>query len=135
MTPVQIEVVCVVEDCSNTFVPSRRGRPRLFCDGCSTKAASNRRWRAGVTNPLPPNPYVRLLPREAVCDRCGKMYMQTTSTQLYCGDPCGEFVGAECASCGRSFDARGRDCARGWGRFCSKGCALRKEARGVDREC
>ena len=80
-----------------------------------------------VTNPLPPNPYVRLLPREAVCDGCGKMYMQTTSTQLYCGDPCGEFVGAECATCGQPFDARGRDCARGWGRFCSKSCAMSKK--------
>ena len=95
-----ISCVCAAEACTNTFEPKGRGRPRMYCDGCSTKAAYNRRWRAGVTNPIEPRPYVRLLPREAVCERCGDTYMQTTATQLYCGQPCGEFVTATCAGCG-----------------------------------
>lgn len=78
----------------------------MYCDGCSTKAAYNRRWRAGVTNPIEPRPYVRLLPREAVCERCGDTYMQTTATQLYCGQPCGEFVTATCAGCGTAAHPR-----------------------------
>jgi hypothetical protein len=125
VTPVQIQVVCAVEDCSNTFEPKRRGRPRLYCDDCSTKAAYNRRWRAGVTNPLPPNPYVRRLPYEEVCERCGETYTKTWGPQRYCGKPgCGEYMTVECLGCGKPFEARTRDLEKGWGRFHSKSCAL-----------
>jgi hypothetical protein len=59
---VVIRCVCAADGCSNTFVPKRRGRPRLYCAACSTGAAYNRRWRAGERHAPPPTPYVRLLP-------------------------------------------------------------------------
>jgi hypothetical protein len=122
-----IRVVCAADGCSNTFVQNRRGRPRLYCDGCSTKAAYNRRWRSGETHPLPSRPYVRLLPREATCGACGEPYTKTFGPQRYCGRPgCrGEFVTVKCEGCGEPFAARARDRAKGWARFCGKGCAMR----------
>jgi hypothetical protein len=41
---------CAAEGCGNTFTPNERGRPRLYCDDCSTKTAYNRRWRKGETH-------------------------------------------------------------------------------------
>jgi hypothetical protein len=131
---VVIRCVCAADGCSETFEPKRRGRPRLYCARCSTKTAYNRRWRAGVTNPLPPKPYVRLLPREAECERCGERYTQTTAGQLYCGKgSCGEFVTVACDHCGEEFEARARDRERGWAKFCGKPCALRTR-RAAERE-
>lgn len=128
MDVLEITVVCADEGCSNTFVPKRRGRPRLYCDDCPTKAAYNRRWRAGITNPIPRKRYVPLLPCEATCEGCGDTYTKTWGPQLYCGQPCGEFVTATCAGCGDPFEGRARDRDRvlGWGRFCSRSCALSK---------
>ena len=128
-----IRVVCAADSCSNTSVPNRLGRPRLYCPGCSTKAAYNRRWRAGITNPLPPKPKVRLLPCDAVCGRCGGTYLKTSARQLYCGEgSCGEFVTVGCDHCGREFEARARDRERGWARFCGKSCALKARPQARD---
>ena len=106
----------------------------MYCDDCSTPAAYNRRWRAGETHPRLPKPYVRLLPREAVCERCGETYTQTAARQLYCGKgSCGEFVTAACDGCGEPFEARARDREPGWARFCGKPCALRTR-RAAERQ-
>ena len=105
-----------------------------YCDGCSTKAAYNRRWRAAITNPIEPRPYVRALPCEATCEACGDMYVKTWGPQLYCGKgSCGEFVTAACERCGREFEARTRDREHGWGRFYGKSCALRTRRAGGAR--
>jgi hypothetical protein len=119
-------VVCADDACTNTFTPKRRGRPRLYCDTCSNKAAYSRRWRKGERHSPPPKPYVRLLPREATCERCGATYTKTWGPQRYCGGPgCGEFVTVPCDGCGQDFEARVRDRERGWARFCGKPCATR----------
>jgi hypothetical protein len=119
-------VVCADDSCTNTFVPKRRGRPRLCCEACSTKAAYSRRWRKGETHSPPPTPYVRLPPREEVCERCGETYEKTFGPQRYCGRPgCAEFVTVACDGCGQDFEARVRDRERGWARFCGKACATR----------
>jgi hypothetical protein len=125
---VVIRVVCAADGCSSTFVPNRRGRPRLYCPDCSTQAAYNRRWRAGETHaPTPGPPRVKLLPRERVCKDCGVTFTQTKPHELYCSRECcpptGAKVMASCERCGREFEARVRDRERGWGRFCSKSCA------------
>jgi hypothetical protein len=132
---VVIRVVCADDGCSNTFEPNRgRGRPRLYCEECSTSTAYSRRWRAGVTHPIPATPYERLLPREAECGRCGEPYTQTFARQLYCDRPgCGEFVTVLCDGWWKPFEARARDRARGWARFCGKSCALRTR-RAAERE-
>src|SRR5262245_1594101 len=112
MTPPVITAVCLEESCENTFVPNRRGRPRMYCHEHSTKAAYSRRSKAGIT--LPPNPCVRRLPREATCERCGGTYTKTFGPQRYCGQPgCSEFVAATCDGCGKPFQARTRDRAKG----------------------
>jgi hypothetical protein len=133
-----ITVVCADDGCTNTLVPNQRGRPRLYCADCSTKAAYNRSWRKGETHALPLKPRVTLLPREAVCDSCGEPYTQTFARQLYrgrsgqprsgksperCRAVVREFVLVECEGCGKPFEARARDHAKGWARFCWKRCA------------
>jgi hypothetical protein len=129
-----ITVVCAADGCSNTFTPNRRGRPRLYCDDCSTGAAYNRRWRKGETHSPPSRPNVRRLPREAVCESCGESYTQTAPRQLYCGrEGCGELVAATCEWCGQPFEARARDREKGFGRFHSKSCALQARQRNAWR--
>jgi DNA-directed RNA polymerase subunit RPC12/RpoP len=68
-------------------------------------------------------------PREAVCGGCGERFM-AKGRQRYCKPACrptgdrGSKVSVECAWCGREFEARARDRARGGGRFCCKSHAL-----------
>jgi len=70
-------------------------------------------------------------PREAVCAGCGGTFTATSARQRYCEPSCrpttgdrGAKVTLECAWCGREFEARARDRARGHGRFCGRSCAL-----------
>jgi hypothetical protein len=121
---------CADDGCSNVFRAESAGRPRLYCDECSTGAAYNRRWRAGETHSGPPrSPRVKVLPRDQVCKACGETFIQTEPRQSYCSDECrpptGVTVAAVCEGCGEPFEARARDRERGWARFCSRSCAAR----------
>jgi hypothetical protein len=68
-------------------------------------------------------------PREAVCAGCGEPFTKH-GRQRYCKPECrpakvtGATVTVVCAWCGREFEARARDRARGGGRFCCKSHAL-----------
>jgi hypothetical protein len=136
--------VCAADGCANTFEPNRRGRPRLYCDECSTGQAYSRRWRAGETHSGRPGPpRVKLLPREKSCERCGGTFTQTKPFEPYCGPcrpapdaPTGAKVAAICEGCGVEFEARARDRERGWGRFCTKSCAMKvRVAAQPNRAC
>lgn len=124
---------CAGDGCSNTFELNRRGRPRLYCDDCSTGQAYNRRWRAGETHSGPPRPpRVKLLPRDKPCEKCGETFTQTRPFEPYCSTcrPApdgytGKTVTATCEGCGEPFEARARDRERGWARFCGKSCAMK----------
>jgi hypothetical protein len=69
-------------------------------------------------------------PREAVCASCGETFIATNGNQRYCKPGCrptgdmGAKVTVPCAWCGREFEARARDRARGGGRLCCKPHAL-----------
>ena len=132
--------ICADDGCANVFTPTAgRGRPRLYCDECSTGAAYNRRWRAGETHTGPPGPpRVKLLPREKPCEKCGETFTQTKPFEPYCGPcrpprnaPTGELVTVVCEGCGVEFEARARDRARGWARFHNKSCAMTVRRREI----
>jgi hypothetical protein len=75
-------------------------------------------------------------PQLATCPTCGEPFAKTNGRQRYCkpehrpttGDR-GAKVTASCAWCGREFEARARDRARGGGRFCCKSHALQYRSR------
>jgi hypothetical protein len=70
-------------------------------------------------------------PKLATCPTCGEQFAKLAKgRQPYCKPECrppkrtGGTVAVECAWCGREFEARARDRARGGGRFCCKSHAL-----------
>jgi hypothetical protein len=106
---------------------SKASGRKSHCKGCD-RAKSRRYYEANRDKVLAR--YVPAPLREALCDGCREPFM-AKGRQCYCKPSCrpggdrGATVEAVCDHCGEPFEARARDRARGWARFCGKGCALR----------
>ena len=113
---VDVRPRCVEDERRQVLVPSLRH------ERCKRYYAENREAILARYVPKPP--------RELSCAGCGETFIATNGRQVYCTPGCrptrvdrGAKVTVACEGCGEPFEARARDRAKGWARFCGKSCA------------